>query len=50
MEKEIARYNGCISKDIMDIFKEQARKEDRTVTNMINRLIKNYCNEIESSK
>lgn len=50
MDKELSRYTGYIEEKVMDRFKEAAKKEERPVVYMINRLIKNYCNEIEGSK
>jgi hypothetical protein len=47
--KGLSRYAGYIEESIMTIFKQHAKKEERAVVYMINRLIKNYCNEQEAS-
>lgn len=50
MDKDLIRYTGYIEGRVMEVLREAAKKEERPVVYMINRLIKNYCNELESSK
>ncbi len=47
MKKGLCRYAGYIEENVMKVLKEQAKKEERAVLYMINRCIKNYCNEIQ---
>lgn len=47
MSKHLGRYTGAIDSKYIELIKYAARKEERPVNYMINRLIKNYCSEFE---
>ena len=49
MKKGLSRYAGYIEDNVMDVLKNQAKKEQRALVFMINRLIKDYCHEIQDS-
>ena len=43
-------YTGIIEKEILDVIKKQAKIEERPFSYIINRLMKNYYNELMEQK